>query len=51
VGRPLALGTVILATFMAAIETTIVATAISRIVGELSGFTYYGWMFSAFLLT
>jgi hypothetical protein len=49
-GRPLVLGTIMLATFMVAIETTIVATAMPRIVGQLGGFTYYSWVFSAFLL-
>src|SRR6185437_2855461 len=29
----------------------IVATAMPRIVGDLGGFTYYSWVFSAFLLT
>jgi EmrB/QacA subfamily drug resistance transporter len=48
--RPLVLGTIMLATFMVAIETTIVATAMPRIVGQLGGFTYYSWVFSAFLL-
>jgi EmrB/QacA subfamily drug resistance transporter len=48
--RPLVLGTILLATFMVAIETTIVATAMPRIVGQLGGFTYYSWVFSAFLL-
>jgi EmrB/QacA subfamily drug resistance transporter len=48
--RRLVLGTIMLATFMVAIETTIVATAMPRIVGQLGGFTYYGWVFSAFLL-
>src|ERR1700761_2958026 len=48
--RPLILATIMLATFMVAIETTIVATAMPRIVGQLGGFTYYSWVFSAFLL-
>jgi EmrB/QacA subfamily drug resistance transporter len=48
--RPLVLGTIMLATFMVAIEATIVATAMPRIVGQLGGFTYYSWVFSAFLL-
>jgi MFS family permease len=48
--RPLVLVTIMLATFMVAIETTIVATAMPRIVGQLGGFTYYSWAFSAFLL-
>jgi EmrB/QacA subfamily drug resistance transporter len=41
---------IVLATFMVAIEATIVATAMPRIVGELGGFSYYSWVFSAFLL-
>src|ERR1700748_947438 len=48
--RPFILGTIMVATFMVAIETTIVATAMPRIVGQLGGFTYYSWVFSAFLL-
>ena len=40
-----------LANFMVAIEATIVATAMPRIVGDLGGFSYYSWVFSAFLLT
>ncbi len=48
--RPFVLGTVMLATFMVAIEVTIVATAMPRIVGQLGGFNYYSWVFSAFLL-
>src|SRR6201991_4074901 len=48
--RPLVLATVMLATFIVAIETTIVATAMPRIVGQLGGFTYYSWVFSAVLL-
>lgn len=48
--RPFIVASIMLATFMAAIEATIVATAMPRIVGELGGFTYYGWVFSAFLL-
>jgi EmrB/QacA subfamily drug resistance transporter len=48
--RPLVIGAIMLATFMTAIEATIVATAMPRIVGELGGFTYYSWVFSAFLL-
>jgi EmrB/QacA subfamily drug resistance transporter len=48
--RPLVIGCIVLATFMVAIEATIVATAMPRIVGQLGGFTYYSWVFSAFLL-
>lgn len=39
-----------LATFMAAIEATIVATAIPSIVSDLGGFSLFSWVFSAFLL-
>ena len=42
---------IMLANFMAAVEATIVATAMPRIVGDLGGFSYYSWVFSAFLLT
>jgi MFS family permease len=48
--RHLVLATIMLATFMVAIETTIVATAMPRIVGQLGGFANYSWVFSAFLL-
>ncbi|MFI5010764.1 MAG: MDR family MFS transporter [Hyphomicrobiales bacterium] len=48
--RPLVVASIMLATFMGAIEATIVATAMPRIVGELGGFAYYSWVFSAFLL-
>jgi MFS family permease len=48
--RSLILGTIMLATFMVAIESTIVATAMPRVVGELGGFSYYNWVFSSFLL-
>lgn len=48
--RPLVIASIVLATFMVAIEATIVATAMPHIVGQLGGFTYYSWVFSAFLL-
>ncbi|MBV8770644.1 MAG: MFS transporter [Hyphomicrobiales bacterium] len=48
--RPLVVASLMLATFMGAIEATIVATAMPRIVGELGGFAYYSWVFAAFLL-
>jgi EmrB/QacA subfamily drug resistance transporter len=48
--RPLVVASLMLATFMAAIEATIVATAMPRIVGELGGFAFYSWVFAAFLL-
>jgi EmrB/QacA subfamily drug resistance transporter len=48
--RPLVVASIMLATFMNAIEATIVATAMPRIVGELGDFTHYSWVFSAYLL-
>ncbi len=38
------------AMFMAAIEGTIVATAMPSIVGSLGGFALYGWVFAGYLL-
>jgi EmrB/QacA subfamily drug resistance transporter len=48
--RPFVVASIMLASFMAAIEGTIVATAMPSIVGQLGGFRYYSWVFSAFLL-
>lgn len=48
--RPLVLASIVIAMFMAAIEGTIVATAMPSIVGDLGGFSLYSWVFSAFLL-
>ena len=49
--RPLVLACIMLATFMSAVEGTIVATAMPSIVSELGGFASFSWVFSAFLLT
>ncbi|SDM30201.1 MDR family MFS transporter [Sediminibacillus halophilus] len=48
--RPLVLAALVISMFMAAIEGTIVATAMPNIVGDLGGFSVYSWVFSAFLL-
>jgi EmrB/QacA subfamily drug resistance transporter len=48
--RPLLIASIMLATFMVAIEGTIVATAMPSIVGQLGGFSLFSWVFSAFLL-
>src|SRR6516162_628979 len=37
--------------FLAALDTTIVGTAMPSIVGKLGGFDLYSWVFSAYLLT
>lgn len=41
----------IIGMFLAAIEATIVATAIPSIIADLGGFSSYSWIFSAYLLT
>src|SRR4051812_9245254 len=48
--RPLVVTSIMLAIFMVAIEATIVATAMPKIVGDLGGFERYSWVFAAFLL-
>ena len=50
VRRPLILVAVMLASFMIAIEATIVSTAMPQIAGQLGQLQYYAWVFSSFLL-
>ena len=50
-GRTLVLAACLMATFTAAVESTIVATTIPTIVGELGGFNLFSWVFTIFLLT
>jgi EmrB/QacA subfamily drug resistance transporter len=40
-----------MATFMAAVESSIVATAIPTLVGDLGGFSLFSWVFTIYLLT
>lgn len=49
--RPWILVACMLAMFMAAIEVTIVATAMPTIIAQLGGFAQFGWVFSGYLLT
>ncbi|MCI0756730.1 MDR family MFS transporter [Teichococcus vastitatis] len=49
--RPWVLASVMAATFMIAIEATIVSTAMPQIAGQLGDLHLYSWAFSAFLLT
>lgn len=35
---------------LAALDTTVIATAIPQIVGDLGGFAYFSWLFSGYLL-
>lgn len=48
--RALVFAGLLLAMFMAAVEATIVATAMPSIAAELGGFAIYSWVFSSFLL-
>ncbi|MDG5786488.1 MDR family MFS transporter [Evansella sp. AB-P1] len=48
--RPFVLAAVMLGMFMAAVEATIVATAMPTIVADLGGFSLFSWVFSAYLL-
>ncbi|MBU9672223.1 MFS transporter [Planococcus sp. CP5-4] len=48
--RPLILIAVMLAMFVAAVEATIVSTAMPSIAADLGGFSKYSWVFSAYLL-
>ena len=49
--RGIVLTACMLATFMAAVEVTIVSTAMPTIIGDLGGFSLLGWVFAAYLLT
>lgn len=48
--RSLVLAGLVVAMFLAAIEGTIVATAMPSIAARLGGFSMYGWVFSSYLL-
>jgi EmrB/QacA subfamily drug resistance transporter len=48
--RPLVLAAVMMAIFMAAIDISIVATAMPTIVAQLGGFDLFSWTFAAYLL-
>ncbi len=49
--RTLVLAACLIATFMAAVESTIVATIIPTIVSDLGGFELFTWVFTVYLLT
>jgi MFS family permease len=46
----LAMSGVLLGMLLAALNQTIVATALPRIVGDLGGVEHYSWVFSAYML-
>ena len=49
--RAVATAGVLGGTFLAAIETTVVAAAMPTVAAQLGGLSYYSWVFSAYLLT
>src|SRR5574340_303731 len=52
IGRILAIYAGLMVTLMlAALDQTIVATALPRIVTDLGGLTQYSWVFTAYMLT
>lgn len=48
--RPLTVVALLFATFMAAMEATVVATAMPTVIADLGGVALYGWVGSAYLL-
>jgi EmrB/QacA subfamily drug resistance transporter len=52
IGRILAIYAGLMVTlFLAALDQTIVATALPKVVGDLGGITQYSWVFTAYMLT
>ena len=52
IGRILAIYSGLMVTLLlAALDQTIVATALPRIVSDLGGLTQYSWVFTAYMLT
>jgi len=49
--RTLVLAGCLIATFMAAVESSIVATTLPTIVADLGGFSVFSWVFTIYLLT
>src|SRR3954453_22545869 len=47
----IAFGAIMLTTLLAALDQTIVATALPRIVGDLHGFNHLSWVVTAYLVT
>ncbi|MDB5360499.1 MAG: transporter [Rhodospirillales bacterium] len=49
--RELVIAAMLISTFMAAVEVTVISTAMPTIVAELGGFSLFSWAFGAYLLT
>src|SRR5262245_19304378 len=48
--RPLTVAGLLLSLFLAALEATVVSTAMPTVVGDLGGIHHYPWVFTAYLL-
>lgn len=48
--RRLIIGAMLISTFMAAVEVTVISTAMPSIVGQLGGFDLFTWAFGVYLL-
>ncbi len=48
--RPLAVAAILVGMFMAALEATVVATAMPTVVGDLGGIELYGWVGSIYMV-
>src|SRR5271155_5207824 len=51
VRRELVIAAMLISTFMAAVEVTVISTAMPTIVAQLGGFSLFSWAFGAYLLT
>src|SRR5688572_24363791 len=49
--KMLVMGATMLGLFVAAMDQTVVATALPRIVSDLGGFEKFSWVFTAYMLT
>ncbi len=49
--RELVIAAMLISTFMAAVEVTVISTAMPTIVARLGGFSLFSWAFGAYLLT
>jgi len=49
--RRIVIGAMLVSTFMAAVEVTVISTAMPTIVGDLGGFDLFTWAFGIYLLT
>src|SRR3984957_2782737 len=51
VRREVVIAAMLISTFMAAVEVTVISTAMPTIVAQLGGFSLFSWAFGAYLLT